>query len=89
MARRTSFKSQCTKILLQGAGDDIKFLNIAPTMKNITHEGRRYFQCPQSMGQDPTDGQWGLMYLWDGWGDWFMAEKRRNTKGDPCEPQPT
>jgi hypothetical protein len=85
--RPKSFKSQCTKILLQGAGDDHKFLNIAPTMKRITHEGRTYFQCLDSMGQDPTDGQWGLLYLWDGWGAWrmqqFEAEEAASKAGTP------
>lgn len=67
---------KCTKVLLEGGTSDADhvFLDIEPTMKNITHQGRRYFRCPNSRGQDPADGQWGMMYLWDGWGKWKMAQ---------------
>lgn len=63
---------KCTKIFLEGGTSDTdhQFLNISPTMKNITHEGKKYFKCTNSRAQDPTDGQWGMMYLWEGWGAW-------------------
>lgn len=48
-----------TKILLEGGTSDTdrKFLAIAPTPRTITHEGRKYFRCPNSMAQDPSDNQ--------------------------------
>lgn len=64
---------KCTKICLRDEKDTSTFLDIAPTMANITYQGRRYFKCPDSRGQD-TDGQWGMLYLWDGWGAWRMAQ---------------
>ena len=78
---------KCTKIFLEGGTSDTdhKFMNIAPTMQTITHEGRKYFRCPKSRALDETDGEWGMMYLWDGWGDWkreqlgiVKAEKESN-----------
>lgn len=68
-----------TKILLEGGTSetDRVFLNIAPTPRTITHEGRKYFRCPRSQSQDPADGQWAMMYLWDGWGDWMMEQKKK------------
>jgi hypothetical protein len=69
-------KRKCTKIYLEGGTSDTdhKFLDIAPTMKNITHNGKRYFRCPRSWAQDPADGEWAVMYLWDGWGDWKLKQ---------------
>lgn len=69
---------KCTKVLLEGGTSDTdrKFLDIAPTMQSITHEGRRYFRCPKSRGQDPADGEWGMVYLWDGWGDWMLEQRK-------------
>lgn len=73
---KTAKMPKATKILLEGGTSDTdrKFLNIAPTPHSITHEGRKYFRCPKSMGQDPEDGQWGMLYLWDGWGAWKLAQ---------------
>lgn len=73
--KRKSLASQCTKVMLQDEADHT-FLDISPTMKNITYKGRRYFQCRQSAGQDQSDGQWGMMYLWEGWGDWRYAQMK-------------
>jgi hypothetical protein len=69
---------KCSKICLEGGTSDTdhQFLNIAPTMRHITHEGRRYLRCPQSIRQDPADGQWAMLYLWDGWAEWMMEQKR-------------
>lgn len=69
---------KCTKILLEGGTSDTdhQFLDIAPTMKTITHKGKKYFRCPRSQAQDPKDGQWGMMYLWCGWADWMMEQKK-------------
>lgn len=74
-----SFRDECKKVCLEGGTSDTdrKFLNIAPTMKSITHEGRRYVKCPQSKAQDPADGEWGLLYLWDGWMDWKLKQKNK------------
>ena len=71
-----------TKILLEGGTSDTdhKFLPIAPTPKSLTYEGRKYFRCPDSMGQDPEDGQWGMMYLWDGWMKWKLAPAKGGTR---------
>lgn len=67
-----------TKVFLEGGTSDTdhKFLDIAPTMRSITHGGRKYFRCPRSQAFDETDGQWGMMYLWDGWGDWKLEQLR-------------
>jgi hypothetical protein len=75
MAKKNT-EPKCTKVFLEGGtGEgDHKWLNIAPTMKNITHEGRKYFRCMNSRAQDPTDGEWGQMYLWEGWGAWRLKK---------------
>lgn len=75
MARRKAFSADCTKVMLEtGTGDPPKFLDVAPTMQTITHGGKKYFRTTCSKGQDPADGQWGLLYLWDGYGDWLRKK---------------
>jgi hypothetical protein len=78
-------KRKCTKIFLQGMtnGGDHKFLNIAPTMKKITHEGRTYFRTDSAWAQDPTDGEWAVTYLWDGWMAWRMNQMETEQAGTP------
>jgi len=68
-----------TKIILErGTHDtDREFLDVAPTMRTITHKGLKYFRCPRSQGQDPADGEWGMMYLWEGWGDWELEQIKK------------
>ena len=68
-------KPKPTKVFLEGGTGptDHKFLDIAPTMRSITHQGKKYFQCRDSMAQD-SDGEWGMLYLWDGWGAWKLAQ---------------
>lgn len=78
-----------TKVYLEGGTgpDDHKFLDIAPTMRTITHLGKKYFKCPQSKAQD-ADGEWGLMYLWDGWGKWKLEQIALQEAGEPNAPNP-
>lgn len=73
---------KCTKVFLEGGTSDTdhKFLEIAPTMRTITHEGRKYFKCPRSSAQD-ADGEWGMMYLWDGWGSWKLEQINAAKRG--------
>ena len=75
MGKRSTFQSECTKVVLEcGEIDSRVFIDIEPTMKNITHGGKRYFQCRDSRVQDPSDGRWAMMYLWEGWGEWKMKQ---------------
>jgi hypothetical protein len=84
MAKKTKFP-KCTKVFLQGrtCDSDHKFLDIAPTMKNITYKDRTYFRCPDSSALDESDGQWGMLYLWDGWGKWMMQQLKAEKEGAP------
>lgn len=69
-------RPKCENVLLEGGTSDTdrKFMDIAPTMQNITHNGRRYFRCPKSYAQNPDNGKWAMMYLWDGWVEWKYAQ---------------
>lgn len=65
--------------LLEGPGN-LAVLPAAPTMKNITYKGERYFRMPGSRsavgpGED-TEGRTshGGAYLWDGWWPQKLAE---------------
>jgi hypothetical protein len=51
-------------VLVEGPADGT-ILPIAPTMKNITHSGERYFRM--SSWREFDDGTTGALYLWDGW----------------------
>ena len=61
--------------LLEGPGDLVE-LPIAPTMKNLTYQGERYFRMPDSRSSardsedsEDTAGRTGCggAYLWRGW----------------------
>lgn len=61
-----AFKDMTVSVLREGPGDGVE-LPIAPTMKNITYKGERYFRMSGRAILD--DGSMGGSYLWDGWGD--------------------
>lgn len=59
------WKDMTVSVLREGPGDGVE-LPIAPTMKNITYQGERYFRMPQSRAR-LADGSYGGAYLWSGW----------------------
>lgn len=52
-------------------------LDIVPTMKSITHAGRTYHRM--EAGRTVTNKGDLAMYLWDGWRQWFIANKQAKT----------
>lgn len=48
-------------------------MHIAPTMKNIVHDGKRYFRLDASR-RILDDGTECAIYLWDGWADKRLKE---------------
>ena len=75
MSRQTPLK-KLRHIALVGDKDDAGVLmEIAPTMKSIVIEGKRYFRMEQARQIYP-DGTEAAMYLWDGYGKRKLAEIR-------------
>lgn len=60
---------QCTQCVLVGSGERI-VLDIAPTMRYLTHGGKKYFRCQNT--RQIVDGSEQAMYLWDGWETRFI-----------------
>jgi hypothetical protein len=61
-------------------------MDIAPTMKNLTVQGEKYFRMPDSRAAkqdgDPAERtECGGSYLWTGWCGQWLAEKRAEQAG--------
>lgn len=76
-----TFKSMSRLVITSGF-DEGQLLEIAPTMKNITHGGKRYFRLDQSR-QQCEDGTWAAVYLWDGYGEELL--RRKAATQEPAE----
>ena len=59
--------------------DDPVILEIAPTMKSIIHDGRRYHRVDGSY-RVLDDGNQAGLYLWDEWGRERMRRLRAEGK---------
>jgi hypothetical protein len=58
--------SKCEKCVLVGSGDGTEIvLDIAPTMKRITHKGLTYFRCDNA--RQFVGGIEQAMYLYEKW----------------------
>ncbi len=79
--------SKCTGIMLishDGENDVRQILDISPTMKNITHCGKKYFRIKDARSSR-KNGEPLASYLWDGWVDSVMAKERREKeKSEAC-----
>jgi hypothetical protein len=70
------FKDLSRVVLTTGFDEDpLQHLEIAPTMKNIFHGGKRYFRLDQSRHKFP-DGTWAGLYLWEGYGQELLRRKK-------------
>lgn len=70
------FKEMSKLVITTGLDDDMgQVLEIAPTMKNITQGGKRYFRLDQTCRQFP-DGSWAAVYLWDGYGEELLRRSK-------------
>lgn len=66
------FRKLTRLYVTSGLDDDVgELLEIAPTMKSITHRGKRYFRMGDARQICP-DGIWAALYLWDGYGKELM-----------------
>jgi len=77
MAKRTPYKSMKFLMLTSGISEeepDIR-LDISPTMKNITHDGHKYFRMDQSSVILP-DGSQGGLYLRTDYGERLRAKMK-------------
>lgn len=82
MAKSTfpKFKDMIRLVVTSGLDGDLgQMLEVAPTMKSITHSGKKYFRMDNCC-QKCEDGTYAAVYLWDGYGKELM---RRIDAGEP------
>ena len=82
------FKDMNWLRLLEGPSDHVE-RDMAPTMKNLTYRGERYFRMPGTRGSRPAENAegrtvFGGCYLWTGWAPW---RKETGKAADPVPPQ--
>lgn len=68
--------------LIRTDDDEQVLLDIAPTMKNITYKGEKYFKMDGVM-RPLEDSTWARCYLWDGWWRWTLAKKNAAAEEGP------
>lgn len=66
--KRPPYKSMTKCVLVSDIGEEGvgAVLEIVPTMKNLTREGKSYFRM--DVTQTFPDGSIGALYLWTGYG---------------------
>lgn len=74
-----------TWLRFNGGPADSVILDIAPTMKNLTHMGERYFRMPDTRAINPDieqdePGHYGGAYLWTRYWDKDQIELRRGER---------
>lgn len=72
--KRPPFKTMTHLVLCGGPNDRLE-LDIAPTMKNLTHAGESYFRM--NSWHTREDGSVGGLYLWTRYWDRDQIDKRK------------
>lgn len=68
-----------TKCRLQEGPSNGVILDIAPTMKTITHNGEKYWRMDNAWWPMPSGGTAGV-FLWSRWGDEKLKEIEARTQ---------